>query len=132
MLSTIGSTSTQVAYPLLILALTHSPAKAGAVGFANLAPYALFALFAGVAADRWNRKTVMIAMDLVRVAGMTSIVVALALGELTFAQVVVVAFLEGSAFVFFNIAEVGALRSVVEPRQLPDAAAAEQAATGSR
>jgi MFS family permease len=127
MLSTIGSTSTQVAYPLLILAITHSPAKAGAVGFANLAPYALFALFAGVAADRWNRKTVMIVTDLVRVAGMTSIVVALALGELTFAQVVVVAFLEGSAFVFFNIAEVGALRSVVEPRQLPDAAAAEQA-----
>ena len=127
MLSTIGSTSTQVAYPLLILALTHSPAKAGAVGFANLAPYALFALFAGVAADRWNRKTVMIAMDLVRVLGMTSIVVALALGDLTFLQVIIVAFLEGSAFVFFNIAEVGALRSVVEPRQLPDAAAAEQA-----
>jgi MFS family permease len=127
MLSTIGSTSTQVAYPLLILALTHSPAKAGAVGFANLAPYALFALFAGVAADRWNRKTLMILMDLVRVAGMTSIVVALALGELTFAQVVVVAFLEGSAFVFFNIAEVGAVRSVVPAQQLPDAFAAEQA-----
>jgi MFS family permease len=127
MLSTIGSTSTQVAYPLLILALTHSPAKAGAVGFANLAPYALFALFAGVAADRWNRKTVMIVMDAVRVLGMTSIVVALGLGELTFAQVVVVAFLEGSAFVFFNIAEVGAVRSVVPTQQLPDAFAAEQA-----
>lgn len=127
MLSTIGSTSTQVAYPLLILAITHSPAKAGAVGFANLAPYALFALLAGVAADRWNRKTVMILMDVVRVAGMTSIVVALALGKLTFAQVVVVAFLEGSAFVFFNIAEVGAVRSVVPAQQLPDAFAAEQA-----
>jgi len=127
MLSTVGSTSTQVAYPLLILAITHSPAKAGAVGFANLAPYALFALFAGVAADRWNRKTVMILMDLVRVLGMASIVVALALGELTFAQVVVVAFLEGSAFVFFNIAEVGAVRSVVPTQQLPDAFAAEQA-----
>ncbi len=127
MLSTIGSTSTQVAYPLLILALTHSPAKAGAVGFANLVPYAVFGLFAGVAADRWNRKTVMILMDLVRAAGMTSIVVALALGDLTFVQVLVVAFLEGSAFVFFNIAEVGALRSVVPPRQLPDAVAAEQA-----
>jgi predicted MFS family arabinose efflux permease len=69
----------------------------------------------------------MIAMDLVRVLGMTSIVVALGLGRLTFAQVVVAAFLEGSAFVFFNIAEVGALRSVVPARQLPAAAAAEQA-----
>src|SRR5205085_9590883 len=50
-----------------------------------------------------------------------------ALGRLAFAQVAVVAFLEGSAFVFFNIAEVGALRSVVPARQLPAAAAAEQA-----
>jgi predicted MFS family arabinose efflux permease len=58
---------------------------------------------------------------------MASIVTALALGRLTFAQVIVVAFLEGSAFVFFNIAEVGALRSVVPPQQLPAAAAAEQA-----
>ena len=36
------------------------------------------------------------------------------------------AFVEGTAFVFFNIAEVGALRSVVPGRQLPEAAAAEQ------
>jgi predicted MFS family arabinose efflux permease len=69
----------------------------------------------------------MIAMDAVRVLGMTSVVVALALDRLTFAQIAIVALVEGSAFVFFNIAEVGALRSVVPARQLPDAAAAEQA-----
>jgi predicted MFS family arabinose efflux permease len=129
--STLGSTSVQIAYPLLVLATTHSPAKAGVVGFANIVPYALFALFAGVAADRWNRKRVMIAMDLVRAFGMTSVVVASAIGELTFALVAVVAFLEGTAFVFFNIAEVGALRSVVAARQLPAAAAAEQARMAS-
>jgi predicted MFS family arabinose efflux permease len=39
----------------------------------------------------------------------------------------VVAFLEGTMYVFFNIAEVGALRSVVAREQLPTAAAAEQA-----
>jgi MFS family permease len=126
-LSTLGSTSTQIAYPLLVLALTHSPAKAGVVGFANVLPYALFALFAGVAADRVDRKRLMIAMDLVRAAAMVSVVAALAAGVLTFWQVAIVAFVEGSAFVFFNIAEVGALRSVVPGRQLPEAAAAEQA-----
>jgi MFS family permease len=125
-LSTLGSTSTYVAYPLLVLALTHSPAKAGAVGFANVLPYALFALLAGVVADRVDRKRLMIAMDLVRAAAMASIVVALAAGVLTFWQVAAVAFVEGSAFVFFNIAEVGALRSVVSGGQLPEAAAAEQ------
>ena len=126
-LSTLGSTSTYVAYPLLVLALTHSPAKAGAVGFANVLPYALFALLAGVVADRVDRKRLMIAMDLVRAAAMGSIVAALAAGVLTFWQVAAVAFVEGSAFVFFNNAEVGALRSVVPGRQLPEAAAAEQA-----
>jgi MFS family permease len=127
MLSTIGSAASQIAYPLLVLAVTHSPAKAGVVGFANIVPYALFGLFAGVAADRWNRKRVMILMDVTRVLAMASIVVALWLGDLTVAQVAVAAFLEGTAFVFFNIAEVGALRSVVPARQLPAAAAAEQA-----
>lgn len=125
-LSVLGSTSTFVAYPLLVLALTHSPAKAGTVGFANALPYALFALLAGVLADRVDRKRLMIAMDLVRAAAMVSIVSALAAGVLTFWQVAVVAFVEGSAFVFFNIAEVGALRSVVPAPQLPAAAAAEQ------
>lgn len=125
-LSTLGSTATQIAYPLLVLATTHSAAKAGVVGFAYVLPYALFGLLAGVAADRWNRKLTMIAMDLARVLAMTSIVVALALGRLTFPQIVVAAFVEGTAFVFFNIAEVGALRSVVPATQLPDAAAAEQ------
>ena len=125
-LSTLGSTSTYVAYPLLVLALTHSPAKAGVVGFANVLPYALFALLAGVVADRVDRKRLMIAMDLLRAAAMASIVAALAAGALTFWQVAAVAFVEGSAFVFFNIAEVGALRSVVPARQLPEAAAAEQ------
>ena len=127
MLSTIGSAASQLAYPLLVLALTNSAGRAGVVGFANIVPYALFGLFAGVAADRWNRKRVMILMDLARVLAMTSIVVALSLGDLTFAQIVIAAFVEGTAFVFFNIAEVGALRSVVPPRQLPDAASAEQA-----
>jgi len=53
-LSTAGSSATAIAYPLLVLSLTHSPAQAGVVGFANIAPYALVGLFAGAAADRLN------------------------------------------------------------------------------
>jgi MFS family permease len=117
--STAGSSATAIAYPLLVLALTHSPARAGVVGFANIAPYALFGLFAGVAADRMNRKRVMLAADGVRVLAIGSLVAVLAVHRLTFAQIAVVAFVEGTAFVFFNIAEVGALRSVVPGRQLP-------------
>jgi MFS family permease len=58
LLSAAGTQATAIAYPLLVLALTHSPTRAGVVGFTAIVPYALFGLFAGVAADRWNRKRV--------------------------------------------------------------------------
>ena len=127
MLSTIGSESTAIAYPLLVLAVTHSPARAGVVGFMRILPWALFGFAAGVAADRLPRKRVMITGDVVRALLMASLVTAIALGRITFAQIAIVAFVEGTMYVFFNIAEVGALRSVVPIPQLPTAAAAEQA-----
>jgi MFS family permease len=54
--STIGTRVTGVAYPLLVLAETRSPAKAGVVGFAQTLPYILFYLPAGALVDRWDRK----------------------------------------------------------------------------
>ena len=66
LLSTLGSQVTAIAYPLLVLAVTGSPAKAGFVGFAGLVPHAVLGLPAGVAADRWNRKRLMIVADAVR------------------------------------------------------------------
>jgi len=126
-LSTIGSESTAIAYPLLVLAVTHSPAQAGIVGFARILPWALFGFVAGVAADRLNRKRIMIAADVIRVAAISSLLVALAIDRISVVQIALVAFVEGSMYVFFNVAELGALRSVVPARQLPSAAAAEQA-----
>ena len=126
-LSTIGSESTAIAYPLLVLALTGSPAQAGVVGFARIVPWAVFGLVAGVVADRMNRKRVMIVCDVARLAAILWLVVALAFHRASVVQIAIVAFVEGSMYIFFNIAELGALRSVVPSRQLPDAAAAEQA-----
>jgi MFS family permease len=126
-LSTIGSESTGIAYPLLVLAITHSPVQAGVVGFARLVPWVLFGVLAGAAVDRLPRKRMMIVSDIVRIGAVASIVVAIAVDRISFAQIAIVAFVEGTMFVFFNLAEVGALRSVVPARQLPAAAAAEQA-----
>jgi MFS family permease len=130
-LSTVGSEASGVAYTLLVLALTNSPAKAGLVGFARLVPYALFALPAGVAVDRWNRKRLMIVSDVVRVLALASLGGVALAGDLSFVQVPIVAFVEGSMFVLFNIAEIGAVRSVVPAPQLPRAFAAEQARLSS-
>jgi MFS family permease len=121
LLSTIGSQVTAIAYPLLVLAVTHSPAKAGLVGFAGLVPHALFGLPAGVAADRWNRKHLMIAADVVRALAIASLATSILLDRVSFWQIAAVAFVEGTGSVFFNVAHAGALRAVVPRRQLPAA-----------
>jgi MFS family permease len=130
-LSTVGSEASGIAYTLLVLALTGSPAKAGIAAFARLAPYALFALPAGVAVDRFNRKWLMIWADVVRVVALAALGISIATGHVTFVQIVVVAFVEGTMFVVFNIAEIGAVRSVVPAPQLQRAFATEQARMSS-
>src|SRR6478752_10668246 len=89
-LSTIGSESTGIAYPLLVLAITHSPVQAGVVGFARLVPWALFGVFAGAAVDRLPRKRMMIASDVVRICAVASIVVAIAVHGISFIQIAIV------------------------------------------
>ncbi len=123
LLSTAGTQTSSIAYPLLVLALTHSPAKAGIVGFARVVPYPLFGLLAGAAADRWNRKRLMVAADAVRVLAIASLAATIAAGTVVFWQIVVVAFVEGAASSVFAGAQAGALRSVVPAPQMPAAVA---------
>ena len=63
--STFGSSMSTLAYPLLALAVTHSPAKAGYVGAVIFVPLVAFNLVAGVAADRFERRRLMIVADVV-------------------------------------------------------------------
>ena len=127
LLSTIGSQVTAIAYPLLVLAVTHSPAKAGFVGFAGLLPHAVFGLPAGVAVDRWNRKRVMIVADGVRALAIATLATLILLDTVTFWQIAVVALVEGTGAVFFTAAHAGALRAVVPAPQLPAAVGAIRA-----
>ena len=79
LLSNIGTRLTSIAYPLLVLSLTGSAAKAGFVLFARTLPQALLALPAGVVADRWNRKWIMVGADAVRVVAVSVLVPVIAL-----------------------------------------------------
>jgi MFS family permease len=127
MLSALGGQMTTIAYPLLVLAVTHSPAKVGLVAFLNFLPHAFFSVLAGVAADRWNRKTLMIATHAVRLVAVGSIAVTILLGRISLWQIVVVSIVEGMGSVLFRAAQGGALRAVVPARQLPDAVSTEVA-----
>jgi Transmembrane secretion effector len=133
LLSNLGTQSTSIAYPLLVLAVTGSAAKAGIVSFARTLPWALLALPAGVAADRWNRRRLMIAADGVRMVAVGCLAAAILVHQVAFWAIPVVAFVEGGGAVLFLAAQPGAVRAVVPPRQLPAAVSAQtgrQAAVG--
>jgi MFS family permease len=125
--SMLGSRITATAYPLLVLALTGSAAHAGLVGFLAMLPHLLFQLPGGVLVDRWHRRTVMLVTDAGRAVAIGSLVAGLALGELTIAWIGAVAFVEGALSVFFQLAEQGAVRSVVPRAQLTAALATNEA-----
>jgi hypothetical protein len=65
----------------------------------------------------------MILCDAGRALALGSVPMAFALGNLTMVQLYTVSLLEGSLFVFFNLAEVACLPRVITKEQLPAAAA---------
>ena len=119
LLSNVGTQLTQIAYPLLVLALTGSPAKAGIVAFARAIPLWLFSLPAGLAADRFSRKLVMILSDVIRTATVTALGVAVLVHHVAYWEIAVVAFIEGAGAALFGGAQMGAMRAVVPRPQLP-------------
>lgn len=123
LVSSGGSQVTAIAYPLLVLSLTGSSAKAGIVAFARLLPSALFALPAGFAADRWNRRRVMIGAHVIRAVTVGTLAILIVTDEIVFWVIPVVAFLEGAAGSFYHASQAGALRAVVPQKQLPAAVA---------
>lgn len=123
LLSSAGSQMTSIAYPLLVLALTGSAAKAGLVAFARLLGMALFALPSGLAADRWNRRRLMIVAHAVRALAIGGLGVLVLTDDVVFWVIPVVAFVEGGGAAVFAAAEAGALRAVVPTQQLPGAVA---------
>jgi MFS family permease len=130
LVSSSGTQVSQLAFPLLILALTQSPAMAGFAGALRALPYLIFSLPAGALIDHWDRKRVMIVCDVVRVLALGSISLSLLLGYLTIFQVFAVMILEGTFFVFFNIAEISSLPRIVPKAQLPAAVSQNETTDG--
>jgi MFS family permease len=130
-LSVTGSGITGIAIPLLILAITSSPAAAGIAGALYKVPYLVLSLPVGALIDRWDRKRVMIICDSVRVLNMVSVAVAMLLGIVSVWHLYLVVFIDGTGFVFFNIAQAAALPRLVKKEQLPEATAQSSVANSA-
>jgi MFS family permease len=116
--SALGTRVSALAFPLLILALTHSAAIAGLLIATEMLPYLLFSLPVGALIDRWDRKLVMIVSDSIRWLAMGSISLAFVLGHLNPVLLYIVAFVEGTGNVFFSLAQISSLPRVVHPAHL--------------
>ena len=127
--SVLGSRLSEIVFPLLAWDLTGSPIAAGILVACYKVPLVLFSLPAGALIDRWDRKRAMMWCDTLRCLAFATIPVSTVLGALTIWQLFIVALIEGTLSVFFNVAQVAALPRVVQKEQLPEAGAQNQATT---
>ena len=119
--SMLGTQLSGVAFPLLVLALTGSPFRAGLVGTVGLAPMALLSLPFGVVADRIDRKWALVCANVVGALALLSLGVAIWIGELAYGYILAVAFVAGCVTTFVRIAEEGVIAQIVPRPQLGEA-----------
>ena len=122
-LSASGTWFQNLAASLLVYRLTHSPFLLGVLNFAQFVPMLVLAPWAGGAADRLDRRTVLLATQA------AAVVLSVALGALALADAagagVVIAFALalGIASAFATPAQQALVASLVEPRDLGSAVA---------
>ena len=103
--SELGSQVTTLALPLAAVLVLHaSTFQVGLLTTAAFAAFLLVGLPAGAWVDRLRRRPIMIGADVVRAVALASVPVAYGLGALTLAQLYIVAFVTGTASVFFDVA----------------------------
>jgi len=113
LISEAGSAVSLIVMPILVYQRTSSSLWTAAVGAASAVPYLVLGFFAGAIADRRPRANLMVAANAVSGIVVLSIPLAYRLGHLSALQVVVVAVVSQSAFVFYDAANFGYLVSIV-------------------
>ena len=103
-----------------ILVLDAGALEVGLLMAADIVPALLFGLAAGVWVDRLPRRPIMIAADIGRAALLATIPVAYALDALTIWHLFVIAAGTGALTIFFDVAYLSYLPSLVKREQLLD------------
>ncbi len=119
--SVFGTQITAFALPWLVLDLTHEAVAVGAFNAVSFLPALVFALPAGVIADRWNRRTIMLVCDAARGLAILTVPLAAFTGTLTLVHLFVVGATMRLFTVFFDVGYVASVPNLVERPQLPDA-----------
>ena len=127
MISVFGSWMQTTAQAFLVYQLTHSPAYLGYVGFAAGLPTWLFMLYAGVVADRFPRRSILL---ITQSSMMTLAFILAALSFLHVVQpwhIIILAFGTGIATAFDAPARQAFVLEMIEPEALTNAIALNSA-----
>jgi MFS family permease len=98
--SNLGDGISVAAGPLLVASQTHDPLLVALAGLLQRLPWLLFGLYAGVLADRVDRRVLVVAVDLMRAGVLAVLTGAVVTGTVTIGVVLVTMFLLGTAEVF--------------------------------
>ena len=129
LVSWLGTEVSSIALPLVALALTGSAAQAGIVAAIRGLVYVFWALPAGALLDRWDRKTVMVVANLGSGLAMGAIALALFTQHLSTVVLYLGCAVEGSCFVFANLARFASFRKIVPENQFAAATAQSESAS---
>ena len=121
-LAALSSTVTTLALPLIAALTLHaSPFEMGLLAVGATLPNLLVGLHAGILADRFRRRPIMVSTELVRALLLLSVPIAAALDRLTMWQLCAVLFLSGVCTTVFEVAETSYLPSLVGKGRLVSA-----------
>ena len=125
--SLLGSQVTRLAMPFTaVLTLHATPAQMGILGAVQLAPFLLLGLFVGVWVDRLHRRPILIAADIGRALLLSAIPLMALTHTLRIEYMYLVGFLLGTLELFFDVAYMSFLPSLIEREQLVDGNSALQ------
>jgi predicted MFS family arabinose efflux permease len=117
-ISNLGDGFALAAGPLLVASRTRSPSLVALATLLQRLPWLVFAVWAGVVADRVNRTLMVAAVDLLRAAVLALLAVSILAGKVDIALVLVAMFLLGTGEVFSNTASGTLLPSLVDRSDL--------------
>ena len=120
-ISQAGSQVTVLALPLVAIVILHATTfQVGLLSAAVTSAYLLFALPAGVLADRVSKRRLMLWCDVAGLMVIGSVPVAETAGLLTLGQLYLVALASGVVSVFFLVAYASYLPTLIDRNQLAD------------
>jgi MFS family permease len=121
-LSVVGDRMTQVVLPFAVLSIGGTATDVGIVAAAGFLPFIVLGLIGGVVADRVERRRILIASDLVRLATQATAGVLLVTGSAEIWHLAVLTALFGAADSFFSPAFTGLMPlTIAEPHYLQPA-----------